>query len=641
MPGPRENPSRPQNDAGAPAAKPNRKTHPMTTTRLLALSAALLTAASAAPLQLPRQPHGTGEVAITGTNTQWQPLTLTLDGPFAHELDNQPNPFTGYRFAVTFTHQSGQPNYTVPGYFAADGNAAESSAQAGTKWRAHLSPDTPGNWTYVISFTGRDATRYDGIAGDFTIQPAPTNAPGFYRHGRLTYVGKHHLQFAGSKQYFLKVGADAPETLLGYADFDGTVAHKPKVPLKTFHPHLGDWKPGDPTWQNGRGKGLIGALNYLSAKGMNAFSFIPYNAGGDGDNVWPFTSRDDKFHYDCSKLDQWNIVFTHAQSNGLFLHFKLQETENDDNRGGHKTKTTTIPTSLDGGNLGPERKLYLRELIARFGHHLALNWNLGEENTQSTRQQLDMANFIASTDAYHHHIVIHSYPNQQDKVYQPLLGNNSPLTGASLQNSSVHDCHRQVAKWTAASAKAGKPWAVAFDEPGDARHGVPPDLGYPGFPQHYNGPSRHDTRRSVLWGTLLAGGWGVEYYFGYQLPQNDLLCQDWRSRDNTWDDSRIALDIFRNENIPFWDMTCHDELIGADVNQQKKNGRYCFAKPGEIYMVFLPEGGNATVHGLTGAWSLTSYHTATGQKQSTSTGTGPTLPAATGETLHIIRTERQ
>ena len=34
---------------------------------------------------------------------------------------------------------------------------------------------------------------------------------------------------------------------------------------------------------------------------------------------------------------------------------------------------------LDEGELGPERKLYYREMIARFGHHLALEWNLCEE----------------------------------------------------------------------------------------------------------------------------------------------------------------------------------------------------------------------------------------------------------------------
>ena len=108
-------------------------------------------------------------------------------------------------------------------------------------------------------------------------------------------MGERYLKFAGSGKYFLKAGADAPETLLGYADFDGTVAGKPKkVQLKTWAPHVKDWTPDDPTWQNGKGKGLVGAINYLSGKGCNAFSFLTYNAGGDGDNVWPFVKRDRK-----------------------------------------------------------------------------------------------------------------------------------------------------------------------------------------------------------------------------------------------------------------------------------------------------------------------------------------------------------
>jgi hypothetical protein len=145
----------------------------------------------------------------------------------------------------------------------------------------------------------------------------------FRGKGRLEYVGKHHLQFAGTKEYFLKAGPDAPETLLAYVDFDNTQALKANVPLKTWEPHVLDWKAGDPTWQGGKGKGLIGALNYLAAKGVNAFSFLPYNAGGDGDNIWPFVSRNDKLHWDCSKLDQWGVVFDHATAQGLYLHFKL------------------------------------------------------------------------------------------------------------------------------------------------------------------------------------------------------------------------------------------------------------------------------------------------------------------------------
>ena len=561
-----------------------------------------LSAEELKPLQQPRHPDGDAAIVITG-NTQWQPLTLTLDGPFAHELDNEPNPFRDYALTVTFTHESGSPEYHVPGYFAADGSAAETSAKSGTKWRAHLSPDKPGKWTYITHFhTGKDVAllpagefpkqelnsleKYN-VSGHFNIKKTPKNAPGFYTHGRLTYVNSNYLQFAGSKKPFLKVGADAPETLLGYADFDDTTTDTKKVPLKHYKPHLQDWKKGDPTWQNGKGKGLIGALNYLSGKGMNAFSFLPYNAGGDGDNVWPFVSRDNKFHYDTSKLDQWNIVFTHAQTKGLFLHFKLQETEMDDNR---DKKNKTVPTSLDGGDLGPERKLYCREIVARFGHHLALNWNIGEENTQSTQQQMDMAHYLRAVDPYDHHLIVHTYPNQQDKVYKPLQGEGTPFTGASLQNSHLKDCHWQVVKWTKSAAAEGHPWAVAFDEPGDAGHGMPADPGYPGMPSvkdGYKGPTVDDTRKLALWGTLMAGGWGVEYYFGYKLPQNDLVCEDWRSRDQSWTYGKVALDIFDQENFPLMEMKNHDELVG---NGEKENKAYCLAKKG-LYLVYLPNGG--------------------------------------------------
>ena len=43
--------------------------------------------------------------------------------------------------------------------------------------------------------------------------------------------------------------------------------------------------------KGGKGKGLIGASNYLSGTGCNAFSFLTYNVDGDGSNVWPYISR--------------------------------------------------------------------------------------------------------------------------------------------------------------------------------------------------------------------------------------------------------------------------------------------------------------------------------------------------------------
>src|SRR4026207_2320374 len=86
------------------------------------------------------QPGASNAAAVSGELRQWHKVTVTFTGPQASETDTSPNPFTDYRLIVTFTHESGTPRYEVPGYFAADGDAANSSASAGNKWRAHVSP---------------------------------------------------------------------------------------------------------------------------------------------------------------------------------------------------------------------------------------------------------------------------------------------------------------------------------------------------------------------------------------------------------------------------------------------------------------------------------------------------------------------
>jgi Domain of unknown function (DUF5060)/Putative collagen-binding domain of a collagenase len=599
----------------------------------LALRAGSSPAATGEPLAQPRRPDGKATVTITGELKRWHKVTLDLDGPFAHELDQQPNAFTDHAFQVRFTHESGSPTYLVPGYFAADGNAGNSSADAGTIWRAHLSPDKVGTWTYAVSFTrgkhaaliggGQPLAPFDGITGRFVITDSDKTGRDFRAQGRLQYVGKHYLQFTGSQQYFLKAGPDAPETLLAYTGFDNTAAGKPeKVPLKTFTSHVGDWKTGDPIWRDGQGKGLIGALNYLASKGLNAFSFLTYNVSGDGDNVWPFVARDAKLHYDCSKLDQWGMVFDHATQMGLYLHFKLQETEMDDERQGHTRKQSKIPAALDGGKLGTERKLYCREIVARFGHALVLNWNIGEENTQTSDEVRDMITYLHGVDPYRHHIVLHTYPNEQDQVYKPLLGDQSLLTGVSLQNM-WNAVHQRTLLWVNASAAAGRPWVVANDEQGPANYGIPPDPGYRGHSgiaeekkpdglaaeghEKSTAYTMHDVRKLTLWGNLMAGGAGVEYYFGYALPENDLVAEDFRSRDQSWGYCGIALEFFRTQQIPLADMKNLNPLVG---NAKNDNSRYCLAKTGELYLVYLPNGGSSQLDlsGVSGAFAVTWFN---------------------------------
>ena len=504
------------------------------------------------------------EPVLEGETMRWHPIAITFAGPCTAE-DAEPNPFLDYRLTVTFTHTESALQVAVPGFYAADGNAAETSATAGNRWRVRFTPWRTGTWTYDVSFRAgpdvavRDAPEagdvaaFDGVTGTFTVAPSDKTGRDHRGRGLLRYVGERYLRFDDGT-YFLKGGADSPENLLAYTDFDGTRNNGGTDYVRAYEPHVPDWTAGDPTWQDGKGKGLIGALNYLAAEGMNAFSFLTMNVNGDGDDVWPWTAPTTPLRYDVSKLEQWEIVLAHSDRLGLFKHFKTQETENDQ--------------LLDGGALGPERKLYYRELVARFAHHHALNWNLGEENTNTPAQRKAFAEYVEALDPYNHPTVIHSYPDQKDAVYAPLT-TVPPVDGASLQLSSMDDreAHRDVQRWLEASAAVGAPWNVSVDEPGTASAGLRPD-----------GDDNYAAARAVLWATFLTGADGLEWYFGYDYRDNDLNADDWRSRDAFWDQHRHALTFMRD--LPFQSMR-------ADGAQLTGAPGYVFSDAPSVFAVYL------------------------------------------------------
>ena len=576
------------------------------------------------------QPEGMGEKenlldcekyfrpTLSGELKKWHKVTLSLKGPYAKE-GAYPNPFTDYRMAVRFTHDQTGKTYLVPGYFAADGDAANTGATEGNTWKVHFAPDEDGSWSYEVHFhrgkdmaiqedmsKGKALDHLDGRVGKMEIQKSDKKGRDFRSKGRLAYVGEHYLQFQGNKEWFVKAGSDAPENMLSYMDFDGTPGAK-----KDWSPHLQDYQAGEAeayTWGEGKGRGLLGAIAYLSKKGVNACSFLTFSLDGDDGTVFPHLKRPEKpankgkgnswyspvfrDRFDVSKLDQWERIFSYADQKGVFLHFKLQETENDQ--------------SMDGGDMGRERSLYFRELIARFGHHLALNWNLGEENTQTTAQQQEMTAYFHRNDPYQHLVVIHTYPNQREQVYRPLLGTDSELTGLSIQTShrQFDELYSEVVKWVGESEKAGKKWVVSLDEPGTAQIGIHKD------------PIDNDLVRSkVLWATLLGGGMGVEYYYGYQTDCTDLNCEDHRTRDQKYTEAHYALRFFQEYFQPYLpNVQVHNSPgIPEDVYVLKSSD-------GAAYAVYMPHGGSIELGLPRGSWQVSWYNPRTGEMEAKQRG---------------------
>jgi hypothetical protein len=566
---------------------------------------------------------------VTGELKKWHKVTIDFQGPATSETDAA-NPFMNYRLDVTFTN--GTKTYIVPGYYAADGNAAQTSANTGNVWRVHFAPDATGTWTYKVSFrTGVNvavadnalsgtATSFDGQTGTFNIANSDKTGRDLRGKGRLQYVGQHYLRFAETGDYFIKAGADSMENTLAYDDIDDTSNRKGL--RKTWSLHQRDYDATDAsayTWKNGKGSELLGAIKYLSDQGMNVFSFLTFNLGGDDENAFPQLLKISVAQYeglaainnnqqnrvnnwnqavhhdrfDVSKMAQWENIFEYADKKGMYLHFKTMETETDD--------------LMDNGTLGNDRKIYYRELIARFGHHLALNWNISEEISLSVPVVKNIASYIKATDPYDHNIVLHTYPNNDYNVYYgALTGNNSELTGASMQIGTLDAIHNTIKTWVTNSATSGKKWVVANDEQGNPETGVALDGGYPAnqLPAASTRPdNRDEVRNKVLWGTLMAGGGGVEYYYGYQTGCTDLNGQDHRTRETKWKDAKIALDFFNKYLQPHLTTMINNDNLTSVIND------YTLTKPGSIYVSYLPTGGGTMINlaGASGSFTIKWY----------------------------------
>ncbi len=522
---------------------------------------------------------------------QWHTITISFKGPKTSE-NAADNPFLNYRLNVDFTN--GKTKKTIRGFYAADGNASETSAISGNIWKVRFTPDELGDWTYSASLQHKDsiALKDESIKGteikitnkkgEFVVIESDKDKNDFRAHGRLI-ASNGYYKFKDSDKYWIKGGTNSPENLLGYIDFDDTYRMQTSAregeastteQIHTYKPHLKDWKTGDPSWKNGKGKSLVGAINYLASKGINASYFLTMNILGDGKDVWPYSNPKDFTRFDVSKLDQWEIVFQHMQSKGILLHFVIQETENE--------------TMLDNGETGALRQLYFRELIARFGHHLALNWNLGEENGpaswspigQNDRQRKAMAKFLKETDPYSHPVLLHTHSHDplRKSILDSIIGFEY-LDGLSLQQDKRELAPNVVAKWRQNAKSTGHDWLITMDEIGMWHTAALPD----------SLDSNHDTlRRYALWGTLLSGGAGVEWYFGAKYPHNDLNSEDWRQRDRLWELTHYATSFFQ-ENLDYWKMSPNHKLIND-------SSAYCLVEKGSKYAIYLPNPSTTTVN---------------------------------------------
>lgn len=489
--------------------------------------------------------------ALLATYHKWHKVELVFNGPET-EVAADPNPFL-LEVNVIFIAPDASA-YTVPAFYDGDGQGGGN----GHVWKVRFSPNATGAWKYESTSAEPSLA---GFRGTFNVDEPPDGSADFLKWGRLIYAGGHYLKFTDGG-YWIKGGCDDPENFLGssflFSDFN-----EPDI------------------WASKRK-----AADYLSGRKVNSIYCITNTIHGDRPDSWPWigngTDSNNRDRFDVGKLLIWEDFFDYCQNRGLVLHIVLND---------------------DSGWIGYDSRLYFREMVARFGHHPAIIWNIGEEANEnySAAEQEGLAQQMKSIDPFGHPVTVQRKPGAD--LRWPFLGNplfdlTSIQAGEGLKAFSaaiLPDLGKIVRENRMASVQARHPIPVMIDE----TSGV--DL--------VDAATIFKMRTKVLYPIYLSGG-NFELHFkdSYGAIFNDGGKVKITALGLMWDDMFRARQFL--EQVPFAEMEASQQLISsADRN-------FCLSKPGSVYAVYLSAGGNASINlsGGGGEYQVQWYNPKTGER---------------------------
>lgn len=110
-----------------------------------------------------------------------------------------------------------------------------------------------------------------------------------------------------------------------------------------------------------------------------------------------------------------------------------------------------------------------------------------------------------------------------------------------------------------------------------------------------------------LWGTLMAGGAGVEYYYEYQTGCTNLHCDDHSTQATKYEQAGVELNFVRTK-VPFQDVLPADRLTSVTDD-------YVLAKEGQVSLVHSLDGAANTITLPEGTWQVKWFATETGMMQ--------------------------
>lgn len=524
-----------------------------------------------------------------------------------------PNPFTDAALYGTFQLVTdANQRWQVEGFC---------DAEDGSIYRIRFMPSNPGDYTYAVEYRqGWSKRRY---TGSFHVRKGHRRGP-----VRIDPYNRWHFIWEGTGEHYFFNGTTA-YWLMGWRDesiIRSSIERLHRLKINRIRVTIAGrtslfygepvmagetWTPLITPWPASRGARLVhfvGRFGQRFGMGIGRSSFDFLAQSGMPEDIYHPGFDYSRFH--VAYWQKFERALRFARDRDVIVSLVLDMND---------SRIHPAPGSAD------ERR-FIRYAIARFGAFSNITWDLGDDLDHYRDDGWTHATgtLIKQWDPYRHLATSHPV----DNVHQDRTSDWFDFT--SFQEWS-RDQHAFMLAQRHEQKRLGRIIPQTNEEYGYEDH-------YPMWAKGVGSESA-DTLRRTAWDIVMAGGYQTT---GETARRGTNI---WPDTGGGWingrgDNTMTMLEGYAHmvdffTSFDWWKTEPHDELVNK--------GNYCLAKPGEIYAVYLPRAGSATVRLESGRYDATFWNAATGEKtmlapiDASGAWTSPTAAGAGDHALLIIR----
>jgi hypothetical protein len=494
-------------------------------------------------------------------------------------------PFTDGFLRGTFRTAAGDKQWNIEGFC---------DSEDGSVYRIRFMPSAPGDYAYSVEY--RQGWFKRDSSGTFHVRDGHRRGPvqiDPQNHWHFVWQGTgEHYFFNGTTAYWLMGWRDEQVIQSGIERLHQLKINRMRVTIAgRTNVYYGEpvmagpsWTPLLRPWQDAKEVRYLRILGRIGQRlGLDGVFFDSLANLGFADDI--YHPGFDYTRFQVSYWQKFERALLFARDRDIVFSLVLDMNVNDS--GVHPA-----PGSAD-------EQRFIKYAIARFGAFSNITWDLGDDldRYRDDHWTHNTGIKIKQWDPYRHLATSHPAENvHQDR------------TSEWFDFTSFQEWSRQQHAFMLAERKEQERLGRIIPQTNEEY----------GYEDHYPlwvkglGTDSADALRRAAWEIVMAGGYQTT---GETARRGTNVLPDtgggWMN--GRGDDTMTMLQGYAHmvdffTAFEWWKAEPHDEVVN--------NGNFCLAKPGEIYAVYLPRGGNVTVQMQPGQYVAEWWNCTTGEKTS-------------------------